>query len=145
VREAVAVAEKTGCSPIKLKQSKTEAKYFEQQLSEHFQECLQGGVSTSAAREKVWGKYHKLRCSDGFRSFWKTLLTIIGCTTVDDPVFCQYITHHIIKNTLKEAFPTPSSSCCSAPTISHEESNVVRYVAGYVCNKLYKKQKRIVI
>ena len=82
VREAVDVAEKTKSWILS---KKVEGKFFEQQLIKH----LKNSVSISAAREKMWGNFHRLRCSPAFKLFWTTLLTLIGCNTVDDPIFSQ--------------------------------------------------------
>lgn len=141
VREAVAVAEKVRTW---MSSNETEARFFEKQLANHMEKCFLGGVSKTSTREKVWGHYHKLRCSDAYKSFWKTLLTIIGCETVDDPIFYQHISHHIFKNALKDAFPLPSSTHEDTPSLSYDEENIIRYVAGYVCNKLFKKLKKSV-
>jgi hypothetical protein len=56
-------------------------------------------------REIIWGKYHKLRSSDGYRAFWKAFLVVVGCEAVDDPAFFQYVSHQIFKQCLLEHFP----------------------------------------
>ena len=138
VREGLDAAKKTKAWVL---HNRKEGQFFEQQLTKFLKKCFSSGVSTNAAQEMVWGHYHKLRSSPAFRSLWKTLLTLVGCSTTDDPIFMQYITHHIFKQLLKEEFPLqPAATHDSAvPALSDEENNVVRYVAGYICNKLYKR------
>ena len=138
VREGLDAAKKTKAWIL---HNRKEGQFFEQQLTKFLKKCFSSGVSTNAAREMVWGHYHKLRSSPAFRSLWKILLTLVGCSTTDDPIFMQYITHHIFKQLLKEEFPLqPAATHDSAvPALSDEENNVVRYVAGYICNKLYKR------
>ena len=59
------------------------------------------------------------------------------------PFFFQHVSHYIFTTLLKETFPLPSPES-SVPSISltFEEANALRYVAGYVCAKLYKKLKK---
>lgn len=138
IRKALAVAKKVRDW---IYANEKEAKFFEDQVLKRMKNCFEGGASSSVRREKVWGKYHKLRSSDAYREFWKAFLVIVGCETVDDPAFYQYISHHMFKRCLMEHFPLnnhPQTSV-AIPSLTFEEKNVIRYTAGYVCAKLYKK------
>lgn len=75
----------------------------------------------------------------------KVFLTVVGCKTTEDPVFSQHISHNIFVQSMKETFPLPDSCGISETyykSLALEEINAIRYVAGYVCSKLYKKLKK---
>ena len=124
-----------------------EAGYFQRQLLRHMGKCLDQGVHTVARRETMVGKYHKFRASKAYKNFWNTFLSVAGCgspTTDADPAFFQHVSHHIFTSLLKNTFPLPedSSAGTTSDFLSFEDKNAIRYVAGSVCTKLYKKLKK---
>ena len=114
VREGLDAAKKTKAWVL---HNRKEGQFFEQQLTKFLKKCFSSGVSTNAAREMVWGHYHKLRSSPAFRSLWKILLTLVVCSTTDDPIFMQYITHHnsLRKNSHCNLQPHTIQLCLPCP------------------------------
>ena len=144
IRAAVEVAKKV---QLWAASNETEVAYFEEQLLKHMHGCMSDGLTSVARREKVWGSYYRLRVSKAYRNFWKVFLTVVGCKTTDDPIFPQHISHNIIIRLMKDTFPLPKAGQCSSGSSSYqslafEETNAIRYVARYVCAKLYKKLKK---
>ena len=94
-------------------------------------------------REKMWGSYHSIRCSDDFVDSWKRFLAKAFCVTAT-PIFYQHITDRIFRKMMKVAFPVAESSKTVIPSpISNSELNALRYAAGYVCRTVRKRIKRM--
>lgn len=129
-----------------VKSNTTESAYFEDKLLQQMKKCMVGGVSSVLKREKVWGKFHSLRVSQGYINFWKVFLEIIGCG-VPDPAFYQHVSQHIFTSLLKDMFPVPdvpsTSTSTAVSSLDFNEKSAIRYVAGYVCQKLYRKMKKL--
>ena len=127
-----------------VKSHTTESAYFQDQLLKHMNKCICDGVSSVLKREKVWAKFHSLRTSKEYVSFWKVFLKVVGCETAD-PAFYQHISQHIFTSLLKDAFPVTDnpSTCGAAASLDFDEISAIRYVAGYVCLKVYKKMKKV--
>ena len=128
-----------------VKSHRTESAYFQDQLLKHMKKCFCDGVSSVLKREKVWAKFHHLRTSTEYVNFWKVFLKVAGCKTAD-PAFYQHISQHIFTSALKATFPVvgsnnPSTSDATS-SLAFEEKSAIRYVAGYVCMKAYKKMKK---
>lgn len=125
-------------------QHEKEVAYFQEQLIKHMSKCFTNGVTSVKRREKVWGKYHQLRVSKEYINFWKVFLSVAGCSTAPDPAFYQHISQHIFNRLLKDTFPIPDvpSASSVSNSLTSEEANAVRYVAGYVCSNMYKKLKK---
>ena len=87
----------------------------------------------------MWGAYHRLRTADSFVCDWSVSGRI--CAVQTFPAFYQYITHHIFKTLIKTAYPVRVSVHDESPdrTLTSEEQNALRYVAGYVVRKLRNK------
>ena len=68
-----------------------EVQYFEVQLAKQMEKCMQGGVEGNVARERIWGKYHRLRVSEAYVNFWRTFLRVAGCNLIEDPIVSQYL------------------------------------------------------
>ena len=94
-------------------------------------------------REKMWGSYYSIRCSDDFVDSWKRFLAKAFCETAT-PIFYQHITDRIFRKMMKVAFPVAESSKTVTPSpISNSELNALRYTAGYVCRTVRKRIKRM--
>ena len=64
--------------------------------------------------------------------------------SVASPTFYQYATDVVFRQLIQEQFPLPKRSAeQSDPSavISYQESNVLRYVSGYVCHALTARVK----
>lgn len=117
--------------------------FFEAELVKHFKRCTKDGMSSQEGRESFAVKLHKLRSSSAFANLWKVFLFPFNKEMAEDPIFYQYLTRVFINNYIKLNFPIPTMSPGDSSTFSltFEQSNALRYVAGYVCCKLYKKLK----
>lgn len=126
-----------------VKRHTTESAYFQEQLLKQMNKCIRSGISSVLKREKVWEKFHSVRTSKEYINFWKVFLKVVGCEA--DPAFYQHISQHIFTSLLKETFlvsDTPST-CDAAASLDFDEISAIRYVAGYVCLKAYKKLKKM--
>lgn len=112
-------------------------------VGELFQLCSTGCRHPKAQREKLWGQYHMLRSSKGFRESWSSLLQCIqGCTPC--PIFYQYVTDKVFKQVIRHNFPTckqVQNTTQQVIDLTHEESSALRYAAGYICRAMRKEFK----
>ena len=100
-------------------------------------------VSHAKCLEKIWGTFHQERCSKSFKSLWEEFLVMsINCNDAD-PIFYQYITDYIFEMALKEKFPIKEKEACAETqeTLSYEEENSLRFIAGYLLRAIEKKIK----
>ena len=118
-------------------------KFFEGTLLKNFKRCTEAGVSSKEGREDSLMRFHKLRSSSAFRNLWKVFLTPIGDeAAANDPIFFQYLSRKLFNIYIKKAFPIPSRAEDKHDlSLTFEEENALRYVAGYVCYKLHTKLK----
>ena len=85
----------------------------------------------------MWRNFHTLRVSESFKKLWHEFLKSAGLEV--NLLFYQYVSDVILQELITRQF---TLSQVEEPTISpliYEESNALRYVAGYVCNKIKKK------
>lgn len=86
---------------------------------------ISGTTKLQRMREKMWGTYHIIRCSDDFVVFWKRFLTKASCEAI--PILYQNITDRVFRRRMKVAFPVVRKS---SSTIS---SNFLRIECAEVC------------
>ena len=116
---------------------------FATQLVHELMSCFPAtSLAQTAAREKMWSKYHELRTSADFHSKWKRLVKEgIGCEPT--PILYQYITDKAFERLIEEHCTLPNKSIClQKPTLTYEERNALRYAAGYIPKALHKKIER---
>ena len=99
-------------------------------------------TSLQLRKERMWGAYHRLRTADTFVSDWRLFITnSIGLKAF--PSFYQFVTQHIFKELMKEAYPVVeiSGHDCESPgrPLTYEEQNALRYVAGYIIRKVQQR------
>ena len=106
--------------------------------------CLpQGSTSSRAKRERMWGKFHHTRTSTEFKKLWTRLMELsIGKSA--SPIFYQHITDVIFKTMIKCHFPVNPVACQAhdVPPLDYQESNALRYAAGYVPRAIRKRLER---
>ena len=83
-------------------------------------------------------KFYKVRTSESFCHLWKELsVSGIGWNP-----FFQEATDRVFQEMITAAFPLESmvaeNSNPEPETLTYEDANVVRYIAGYVCRKIRK-------
>ena len=102
-------------------------------------------AQTQAGRERMWALYHNIRTSMQFRSLWTILLEQV-IKTEALPIFYQTVTEKVFHKLIHLYFPITPSSTCTRPrpdlevdTLTYEEENVIRYIAGFVYRSVKKK------
>ena len=104
---------------------------------------LQGSISSRAKRERMWGKFYRTRTSTEFKELWIRLMQLsIGKSA--SPNFYQYITDVLFKTMIKCHFPvnTVASQVHDVTPLDYQESNALRYAAGYVPRPIRKRLER---
>ena len=98
--------------------------------------------SCKVRRENMWRKYHSIRTTPEYKALWEQFL-LQTINSVVSPTFYQYTTDVVFRQLIQEQFPLPRSTEQGDPSavISYQESNVLRYVSGYVCHALTARVK----
>ena len=121
---------------------------FAMQLFEVFDRCVavhkDSKLSHSKRMEKIWGTFHMERCSQTYKACWSSFLsTSVQHHHTDSPIFYQFITDQLFKNTLKEIFKVEVSHAQRPDiTLDYDEKNCIQYVAGALFRAVQKKIKR---
>lgn len=120
-----------------------QADQFAKSIVRQLQSCIPASdrfKSVQSRRERMWGNYHRVRCSLAYTSAWKSFLGH-NLETEGHPIFWQRVGDSILKALIEKSFPVirQEAAVKSAPTISHQEMNALRYAAGYVPRALRKK------
>ena len=89
-------------------------------------------------RVDVWQKYQLLRTSSDFFHLWSEFLaTATG--SLPEPYFFQEASDRLFRDLVTEVYPLPEAPAVNVEQeITYTEANVVRYIAGYICHKIYK-------
>ena len=102
-----------------------------------------GSTSSRAKRERMWGKFYRTRTSTEFKELWIRLMQLsIGKSA--SPIFYQYITDVLFKTMIKHNFPLNpvASQAHDVPPLDYQESNALRYAAGYVPRAIRKRLEK---
>lgn len=120
-----------------------EASCFERKLVTSLCTCFSArGRSQKVRREKMWASYHTLRCSETYHGDWQSFLQS-SIKVEFSPIFCQYVGHCMFKELVKLHHPlTQTASATSNSPLTYDETNALRYAAGYVPRLLKKKLKK---
>ena len=92
---------------------------------------------------KMWGAFYDTRTSAEFLSLWRQLMkSSLGKQIT--PIFYQYVTTAIFKEVIKHQFPINAETgpAKDLPALTYEESNALRYAAGYVPRALRKRLEK---
>ena len=114
---------------------------FAKQLTTDLKGCfVSSGKIEKHRRERMWGKYHRLRTSDSFRLQWSTFLQESVSAQASWPTFYQYITDVIFKELIKQQFPIKEVADKGGDCpLAFEELNALTYAAGYIPRALRNK------
>ena len=97
---------------------------------------------SNCKREKMWGQFHE-RNSTKFVSLWRNLMqTAIG--RMATPIFFQFVTDVMFKQLIKCHFllKVDKIQAEKHQALTYEESNALRYAAGYVPQALRKQLEK---
>ena len=86
---------------------------------------------TKKFMEKMWGSFHRERCSAEYKALWTTFLTN-SVNESAQPIFYQHLTDIIFKDIIKNEYPVKESNTIRKEALTYEERNVLRYVGGYM-------------
>ena len=109
-------------------------------------ECLQNVISSSVTKsfrynkEKLWKDFYILRTSKDFIKQWTDFFHIINMPSVQ-PALYQRLTDEVFKLLIQDHFQVVCLDDAST-NVTSNESNALRYIAGYVCRHLHKKLER---
>ena len=112
---------------------------FAKKLIECLQSCLPGNSSTllKTQREKMWKSFHLLHVSDSFVELWHNFLD--SASIQKNPLLFQYVSDQVFQQLITKHFTISQTAAASpVPPLTYEEVNALRYVAGYVCQKVKK-------
>ena len=76
-----------------------------------------------------------------FQSLWKEFIVKTVAVVSPQPLFYQYVTDKAFQALIRDKFQSHTSitTTVDPKPLTYEESNALRYVAGYVCRKIRKK------
>ena len=80
----------------------------------------------------MWKSFHLLRVSDSFVKLWHDFLD--SSSLERDPILFQYVSDRVIQELITKHFTV--SQVSPVPPLTYEQVNALRYVAGYVCQKV---------
>ncbi len=120
-------------------ESKKELDSFSDWLVSSLRKCLSADQRSFVLRaEKIWAMFHQLRTSRDFRSKWDSFFETSIKKKAIATVY-QYITTRIFRELIKNKFEIKKDVTHTHYTLTLDEKNALRYVAGYVCLKVQKK------
>ena len=120
-----------------------ECAVFEKKLLTSLQECADKARTAGGKFhcDRIWTAYHFLRTSDVYMCDWECVLLKAEVGQIS--VICyQYIGDKIFKKLIKTMYPLAAEKAESSLAnceLTYEETNAVRYAAGYVVKSLQKK------
>ena len=85
----------------------------------------------------MWKSFHLLRVSNSFVKLWHDFLD--SASLERDPILFQYVSDRVIQELIAKHFTVSQTAAASpVPPLTYEEVNALRYVAGYMCQKVMK-------
>ncbi len=84
----------------------------------------------------MWRKYYQLRISSPFQSLWTDFVGD-AIAVIAHPLMYQYLADKIFEALIEKTF-AEGQGAASVDSLTYEEANALRYVAGYVCFKVKK-------
>ena len=86
--------------------------------------------------DKMWGHYHEFRTSEGFWKDWNQFVESI-VQIKPSIFFCQHVTDIVFNELIKLGHPVQSADEeASSTDLTTFEQTSLRYVSGYVCQKV---------
>ncbi|XP_078686639.1 uncharacterized protein LOC144919218 [Branchiostoma floridae x Branchiostoma belcheri] len=101
-------------------------------------------ILCNAANEAMFAEYYQLCSSDGYYSLWDSFMASCGKTQCD--LLYQFVTRNVFEALIrkKHSVDAPCSSAASNLdlTMSNNEEQVLRYIAGYIPHALLRRYRR---
>ena len=124
---------------------KDSAKIFEHKLVVKLQDCVDKALVASGKMhsDRIWTAYHTLRTSDVYVYDWKCIIEEAGLKEGSGICF-QCIGDIILKKLIKITYPVTVTKVHMNSTLTYEETNAVRYAAGFVLRTMKKNIEKSV-
>ena len=119
---------------------KDSATIFEQKLVVKLQECVDKAhvASGKMHSDRIWTAYHTLRTSDVYVCDWQCIMEKAGLREGSAICF-QCIGNFILQKLIKITYPVTVTKVLMNSNLTYEETNAVRYAAGFVLRTMKKK------
>ena len=116
---------------------------FAAQIIDSLSNCLPLAKSMKKIhRERMWGNFHQLRTSSTFCELWQEF-TSEATGRRGSPLFYQRLTDVLFKNILEYIYNVSTESVAErTDELTYEETNGLRYAAGYIPRALCKRIER---
>ena len=115
------------------------ARIFEQKLVDKLQECVDKALLANGkmCSDRIWTAYHTLRTSDVYICNWQCIIEKSGLTEGSAICF-QCISDLVLKRLIKTTYPVSIPKVHMNSSLTYEETNAVRYAAGFVLRTMKK-------
>ena len=110
-------------------------------LEKCFLDCITNGNcrSKSVLRERIWSSFHRLRSGIALSTMWSNICEEINSPAMS-PLVYQRVTQMLYSDIIAGHFEkSVVESTIDIPSLTTDEENVVRYIAGYIPFKMLKK------
>jgi hypothetical protein len=126
----------------KVEANKASFAKFSQWLTSALQTCFKPSRSLRVRKEKMWQEFHELRTSHPFLQEWDKFLKMSVCGD-PLPTLFQFVTNSVFKKLIKNKYAASGTvEDQEHSSLTWEEENALRYVAGYVCRKVQGNIKK---
>ena len=121
-------------------QNETAVVEFMKYITKSLGEAVQSSSAKRFNKEKMWQRYFTVRSSQEFIQQWKGFISQAGLPAT--PVLFQHLTDLLFRSLVKQTYQVNKNHSSDDVAMTNDETNVLRYVAGYVCRHLRKKIER---
>ena len=119
---------------------KREIESFAHTLTYTLQACFNNIKGSKSRKERICEQFYHTRCTADFAKNWEACLKVCGVDAI--PTLYQHITDKVFNHLLKVNCPIkPTAEATQSQLLDYNEKNALRYVAGYVTRKIYRKLK----
>ena len=116
------------------------------------QTCLEHGYACqlpSNITSEIWKRYHELRCRKDVTCTWSSYLSALNVPDEcleESELTLQLLMDRIIEKLLERKANSQASNTITPPSVPLRigEENAIRYMAGYVAVKLFRRYKKSV-
>ena len=119
--------------------------HFARILLSTLNSCFKSKKNIRDEKEHMWTRYHILRCSPNFHDAWQNFMSH-SIKTEAQPSFYQHVSQTVFTKLIGLRYVAAESSENSSPVqkteLTNIEENVLRYLAGYLCNKIQKQLEK---
>ena len=85
----------------------------------------------------MWSSFHSLQISNAFVKLWHDFLD--AADLEKQQLFVQHVSNKVFQQPIKKKFTVSQEAVSLVAPLTYEKVNALRYVAGYVCQKVKEK------